>query len=620
MPRSIRFIRKLSDKCRFPALFLLCLVLLPAGALPQSAHIKPLSAAEWLKKGVAGKEKDDFSAAMANFFTALKLAEKEKDSATIFKALFCIGEVHSKMDYQARALGYMKRALAIAEQMKDSRRMTRAFNGLGIIYTAQKKYDSAVYSFKHLIKIASQTNDTEHLLMAYNNMGSICIDAHDYQEAKLFYHKALHIWQKNGDSSYIVPCLQNLGEACYKLNQLDSALYFFNQASQMPTYLTPDFKQSQDKWLAQIYEKKGDYKAAYQNLSEHLQGLNSIFTLQSSRIVNELESKYQLEKKQREIALLNFEKKQKEAALREKEEKIEYRNMLLLLSIAILLLILVLFYLLFKQFKSREYINAVLVKKNTSIEEQKQQLESSLKYTQQLQAALQHDLNYYMQATYKKQMSPHFIFNSLNSVQRFILQNDKMSANNYLADFSQLMRRVLENSQKELVTVKEELETLQLYINLEQKRFHQKFDYRLNVDESIRKNLYAIPPFILQPYVENAIWHGLLHKNSKGVLQLKLEEEDGFIACSIIDNGIGRAAAGKRKTENSSHESLGTKITEKRIQAINYLNNTRLSVSVTDLTDANGNPAGTAVIIRFPITTLFNTTTTDHTHDKSHID
>jgi sensor histidine kinase YesM len=143
----------------------------------------------------------------------------------------------------------------------------------------------------------------------------------------------------------------------------------------------------------------------------------------------------------------------------------------------------------------------------------------------------------------RAQMNPHFIFNSLNSVQHFITIREKKEALNYLSKFSKLIRKILENSRENTVSISNELQLLELYIQLEQLRFSNKFDYHIEIDKKIDTENIEIPPLLIQPYVENAILHGLINKDGKGHLFFSVEKNNGLLVCKIEDNGIGRARA-----------------------------------------------------------------------------
>lgn len=203
----------------------------------------------------------------------------------------------------------------------------------------------------------------------------------------------------------------------------------------------------------------------------------------------------------------------------------------------------------------------------------------------------------------RSQMNPHFIFNSLNSIQHYIFNSKTDEAIKYLSKFARLVRIILNNSNKPTVTVGEDLEALKLYLQLEQMRFEDKFEYEITIEPSVDADYDIMPPLLTQPYVENAILHGLNPKPEKGKLCIHFKAKDNFLVCTITDNGIGRQKAGeiKRTMPVSKHKSLGMQITEDRLKILNDMNNSKLSVTITDLKDAANNPAGTQVELYIPI-------------------
>jgi hypothetical protein len=203
------------------------------------------------------------------------------------------------------------------------------------------------------------------------------------------------------------------------------------------------------------------------------------------------------------------------------------------------------------------------------------------------------------QKALRAQMKPHFIFNSLNSIQNFIINRDEDAAQLYLTNFAQLMRRVLDHSRTSTVTLEEEIETMRLYLEIEKLRFGQNFRFTINVQKGINPSALLLPALFIQPFVENAIWHGLqLQKNSPS-LEVSFTLEGNKLKCIVEDNGIGR----KRAAENrkKGHVSTGLKNVEERIAVLNATSRDKISVSFTDLSDAGGNPAGTRVEILFPV-------------------
>ncbi|MBU0763620.1 MAG: histidine kinase, partial [Bacteroidetes bacterium] len=217
-------------------------------------------------------------------------------------------------------------------------------------------------------------------------------------------------------------------------------------------------------------------------------------------------------------------------------------------------------------------------------------------------AEIQRELNMYMQKALAQQMNPHFIFNSLNSIQLYIQKNEREASAQYLSKFSRLVRKVLDNSQHQYIPVKEEIEALTLYIELESMRFREKFNHSISISDEADVSDERIPTLLIQPFVENAIRHGLMHKDGKGELIVEVSRNKDNIVCVVEDNGIGRKEAGEiLKRNNPSHPSLGTQLIQKRIDMINALNKQPITVNYTDKNDGTGAPAGTRVEIRIPV-------------------
>ena len=202
----------------------------------------------------------------------------------------------------------------------------------------------------------------------------------------------------------------------------------------------------------------------------------------------------------------------------------------------------------------------------------------------------------------RAQMNPHFIFNSLNSINNFILKNDKLQASEYLIKFSKLIRQILENSTLTLISLEQELETLILYIELEALRFQHKFNYEIIFSKDLDITSIKVPPLILQPFVENAIHHGLMPKEGPGHLKITITEMDGELFLKIEDDGIGRYKSGLINAHAShKHKSLGLNVTTERIGLLNYQHAENSKVEVNDLTDEQGKASGTEISINIPV-------------------
>lgn len=203
----------------------------------------------------------------------------------------------------------------------------------------------------------------------------------------------------------------------------------------------------------------------------------------------------------------------------------------------------------------------------------------------------------------RAQMNPHFVFNCLNSINRFILVNEPEAASDYLTKFSRLIRLILDNSRSETVPLDKELEALRLYIEMEAMRFDGRFTYTISVDPSLQPEHLEVPPLLIQPFVENAIWHGLMHRPTPGHLWVRVQPLGEGFWIQVEDNGVGRARAGELKSKSAqTHKSQGLQLTRERLEVIRTLYGVRADVEIEDLHTPEGAPAGTRVNIRLAST------------------
>lgn len=224
------------------------------------------------------------------------------------------------------------------------------------------------------------------------------------------------------------------------------------------------------------------------------------------------------------------------------------------------------------------------------------------KKEERLKADFEHQVSEIQMQALRAQMNPHFLFNSLNSIKYFAISKSKDETAAYLSKFSMLVRAILNNSKSRTISLKDELDALQLYIEIEHLRLDGKFDYQIDIDSGIHIKQAQIPPMILQPYVENAIWHGLMHKDGRGKLLVQVKDMGHQIQCIIEDNGIGRLKASEFRGKQSDHKkSVGMQITSDRIALINRIYHIDTQVHVIDLKDEKGMATGTRVVINVPL-------------------
>jgi ligand-binding sensor domain-containing protein len=227
--------------------------------------------------------------------------------------------------------------------------------------------------------------------------------------------------------------------------------------------------------------------------------------------------------------------------------------------------------------------------------------ERLLREQEQLKAGFQKKLSEMEMQALRAQMNPHFIFNCLNSINRFILKNEPEAASDYLSKFSRLIRLILQNSSAPTVTLENELEALGLYLEMESLRFDHKFTFRIECSEEVEAEYLEIPPLIIQPYVENAIWHGLMHKKEGGHISIHVQQKEEVLLCSIEDDGVGRKRAEELKSKSATKKkSLGMQITAHRLELLNQMHDKQTKVEIVDLVDSGGEACGTRVVLHIP--------------------
>ncbi|HAT63062.1 MAG TPA: sensor histidine kinase, partial [Flavobacteriaceae bacterium] len=318
--------------------------------------------------------------------------------------------------------------------------------------------------------------------------------------------------------------------------------------------------------LSEIYRDIGDYGKAAESYERYVEVVDELYIKKEQELSQATRFSKEIALRQNRITSLENERKLNESRYKlafENQELIEKNNKIQKWIIGSLILIALL--LLFTAYTQRKNV-------------QQQKFANNLLALKSL----------------RTQMNPHFIFNALNSVNSFIASNDERAANKYLSEFSQLMRSVLENSEEDFIPLSKEIELLELYVKLEHFRFKDKFDYEVTVDESINVDDFVIPPMLLQPYVENAVWHGLRYKEDKGMLKIHFQQKDKeTVSITIEDDGIGRKKSKELKTENQKKQkSKGMGNIQKRISILNEMYKDKVDVIVED---AFENEAGTLV-------------------------
>ncbi len=361
----------------------------------------------------------------------------------------------------------------------------------------------------------------------------------------------------------------DLGNALLKQNRADEAISYLEESA-AEAEISNDILTQKDavQRLSEVYVSLGDDNKALSNYKKYVSLVDRLYKQKENEINDVVTLNKELSEKQNRISSLEKDRELSESKIQlyQTENRLTIENdrrqkaIIYGLLIGLLLLLFSLFWM-FRSNRQRRLANNLLALKSL-----------------------------------RTQMNPHFIFNALNSVNSFIAQNDERTANRYLSDFSTLMRSVLVNSEEDFISLEKELELLGLYLKLEHSRFQDKFDYELDVDKAIDKGQFQIPPMLLQPYIENAVWHGLRYKKEKGFLKVTLtQKDDETILIEISDNGIGRKKSKELKTDHQKkQQSKGMQNIKQRIAILNEMYKDKVDVFIEDLYD---DETGTKVIL-----------------------
>lgn len=302
--------------------------------------------------------------------------------------------------------------------------------------------------------------------------------------------------------------------------------------------------------LSEVLRDAGEFDKALLAYQNYVDLVDKVYSKKEKDITQAIQFSKDIAAKQNRILSLESERALSESKYQLSTEQAKRQKLIIYSLIAGVLLLLILAFLMFKSIKQQRLANNLLALK-----------------------------------TLRTQMNPHFIFNALNSVNSFIASNDERAANRYLTDFSLLMRAVLENSENDFIPLEKEIELLELYTKLEHFRFKNKFDYNITVDKNVVVNDFVIPPMLLQPYVENAVWHGLRYKKTKGHLNITIvQTASDEIKITISDDGIGRENSKALKTEHQQKQnSKGLGNIKKRVLILNSMYKDKVDVFIDDL-------------------------------------
>ena len=559
------------------------------------------------KLGAYYRNISDFSNAVKLHETALEAADRANNIEFRIMSLNMLGAVYRKKDGIKAALDYYQEALKLAESIEEPNEyiqssINNATNGIGNVYKSLGQYDLAINYFRNSLEYESDLGNTRGLAINYQNIAE-CQEAQGQLKASLEnYENSLRLNKEVGSerievvNNYgiahvyvhldmveealeklesILPAAENLGDpeilssvyihlgwTLTRLKQFERAEEYLEEGLSLSTrYKLLSNLDQVNTFLHDLWLERGDYQKALKYYKASKAAEREISNDRDRRYVYDVISRSEVEKRSSQIEMLAKENEIVKLRLRRNKNT-------LLVSALLLALFTIILYILYRQY----------------------QLKSDKKLLTLEQSML------------RSQMNPHFLFNSLNSIKLYIINNETKNAVHYLNKFSKLIRKILEASSLKEIPLAEELETVELYMNIENIRFSNEIDFDIKVDEGIDTHIVKIPSLILQPFLENALWHGLSSKEGEKSVQVHVKKgEKGFIQIAITDNGVGRdKAAELKESKVLKRKSVGIDITKERLDNFSKDYQNSFDVEIFDLFDDQGTASGTSVVLHIP--------------------
>lgn len=535
--------------------------------------------------GVAARYDQQYDLATNYYLKALKIAQKENNLKNIAISSNGLGNTLTNIQgYENEALIHFKNALNAEKTLGDSLGIAMDLLSIGGHYTRKNDFVNARATLDELYQINLARKDDYGLAITNHAYGDAYYnEGKDLKRAINYYNKALIQFTELGKTDNQAAALKSLGNVYLKLGDLQNSLSFFLRSMELAVKVNDKTLISENAYsISSIKQKQKNYSEALNYYKKGKDYEDSISIERQQVKIAALTNQYQLEQKENEISELQKDNTLKEQEVNLQSQKIQTHRLYFLMLVIGLVSLLTLIYFQWRFTREKNRTLALLHKKQEEL--LKVEYEKSLAQAEMLAA--------------RTQLNPHFLFNSLTGVHLMMQMEEYKNADKYIITLSRFFRMVLELSQNELIPLSEEIKLIQNYLNLEKNRFESGFGFEFKIPDDSVLETVLIPPLLLQPIVENAIWHGLLPSTkSEKRLFIGIQMNDKDLTIIIDDNGVGRRFKSERVI-GVKRKSLGMKLTNDRIEQFNKNYDSHLDLSIEDKTDKqNGNSLGTRVKI-----------------------
>jgi tetratricopeptide (TPR) repeat protein len=532
--------------------------------------------------GIVYKRLGDYPQSLVYYTEALSIYDSIQDAMGLAAAHENIGVLYDLMKEPEKAMAYYQKAIDIYVKEDKPLQISTAKSNIGVLYVGEKRYDEALAIFKENLRVYDSMQRKANSIVAATDMAHVYVLQGKYDQAEVLLQKYLVIAKELSMKQEQADIYNNLFRIGMETRNYQAALTYANAYHEIAKVLNGKrFISESYEMLSQVYEKRNEFSKALQACKLHKAWSDSVYNEENARAFQAQEVKIEVLDKNKQLA-----EQQLRLEFLQEQVKQEVRQKWLLAFVSVLLLVSAI--LVYQKFAERKRMNALLAAKNAEITRQKAHIE---------------EMNFQLEnKMLRAQINPHFIFNSLSSIQHFITSDDRAVALKYLTKFSHLLRQVLESSISGNVLLREEVKLLRMYLELEALRFDQGFSFEIQVDDSLDMDTVEIPTMILQPLIENAVLHGLIPKSGEKKLTVSFRLGSGMMEIRVEDNGIGREAAREMlKGKIRQNPSRGLSVTEQRLAVLREKHGWESSIQYHDLVDADGQPAGTCVILQLSV-------------------
>jgi tetratricopeptide (TPR) repeat protein len=510
----------------------------------------------------------DYTKGIDYCYKSLSISERLGDKRRVYSTYGILGDLFMRLGDYDKAMEWQQKALRMASDMGNLSDVARTHGSIALIYDYKNEYAKAIEHFLKQLSFSQQTGDKRMTSSALGNLGQVYISLGDFAAALKYELQALSMKRELGGKPGICALLINIGSIYSETGNLLKAEACATEALGLAREIRlPDNESAALELLSLVYRKKGDPEKAFDFYRQYIRIRDSVLNDEKKSEVMRKELQFEFGKKSIADSVKAAEEKKYLLQRNQIQElEIAQNRYFIFGLVAVILFLLAAAFLILRQNRLRASQRAI-------------QLEQKL---------------------LRSQMNPHFIFNSLTAIESFIYEKQPKEAGRYLSDFARLMRLILENSAEEYITLEKELKTLGYYLELQKLRLDDQLNYTIEVDEAIDPEEIYIPPMLTQPFIENAIEHGIGATGAKGNLTVSFRQDKDLLIVEVTDDGIGIKKATVQK-RNTSHKSFAMQITRERLEFLNRLAKRKLSFTVVDLSESPAAATGTKVTFEIPV-------------------